>query len=279
MDFFGRGGHGSWRDEENWREDDEEDWDEDDEEPMPMLGMNGHGTWRPEFQPGYDEDDEDDEAMPMLGMNGHGQWKEEYQHGPKVRSTEDARMKIIAGMPVKDSVAEKLLPYLMPDGPEEEEFGGRFHKKGRHGKHGKGGKHGKKGKHGHGKGGHGGHCCPFAFFLVGLIGTHFIFLKALKYHQMKFEKMTGKEPKGWGCGWRNRCGKKKNTVQQQAQQPVQTIPVQPVAFQQVIVSEPTVEYSFHDADSTHQIIEERDKVDTGVVFAPTTIETNRHQMV
>jgi len=158
-------------------------------------------------------------------------------------------MHIIAGVPVRAEVYQKIAPYLNQEQEDMEEFEGRHH-----GRHHKGGRHhGKEEKNGKEHHGHGKHhkkrCCIVTKILgFALLASHFFFIHKLKKAQEVLEKLTGVEKPNWGCGkWRKakwgKCGKKN------FQQPAQ----------QVVVSQPVY--------AQNEIHEEQDKQES-FVYAP-----------
>jgi len=201
-----------------------------------------------------------DEFEPRDKPKHHKKHGKHGKHGrPQVKADHDEededKMQIIAGMPVKGSVAKKLgrhHPKMKDDGPPRS-----YHEQGKHHK-----------KH-HGCGG----CRMFNLFMIVLIASHFMFIRALRHHQEHFAILTGK-PINYDklkCKWARGHGKKKHAVAAQAQQ-------QP---QQIVVTAPVVEYSSGINNSVAEIHEERDK-EMGMVFAPapvqTTIAVNQHSM-
>lgn len=167
---------------------------------------------------------------------------------------EENDMVIIAGTPVKASVAEKF--YENADQDEDQRPSGF---------HGRGGHHGKRGHHGKKR------CCRLVKVIMFLvIGTHFWFIKKLMTAQESLETLTGKKddyPRWGKCGWK----KKEKKVAAQVVQPVQQVQ-QP---QTIYVQQPIVEYSAVNTESSinteaPEIYEERDK-EMGYTYEPAPV--------
>lgn len=148
------------------------------------------------------EGEDEEEERPWFGGRGHhgrhGKHDKQQEHRrPRVQADEsqEDQMQIIAGMPVKGSVAKRFGRHHQRFGDDEE-----FEGPPRHGRRGEQGRHHKKP---HGCGG----CAIFKLLTILLVGVHFMCIKALKHHQEHFAILTGKKIE-YGCKWSRRHGKK-----------------------------------------------------------------------
>ena len=212
------------------------------------------------------DEDEEEEGERFRGHHQRGHHgRKDHQGPPRVQGDEND-MVIIAGTPVKASVAEKFYNHQMDKVDEYEKQ--RFH--GRHGYHGK---HPKNKR-----------CCKLVKLVLGLVfAAHFWFIRKLMKAQEALETLTGKKDEGHSkCAWKKNFNKHfahfaqfaQQQVQQPAQQPAQQPSQQP---QTIYVQQPIVEYSGINSsessiDTEAPIYEERDK-EMGYTFSPAPVAT------